>query len=162
MAFTFVRNMISNHSPVAPPKDVIEFACATETKKPGMPCKFDTDGKLAKLGHSDKNGAVIALEEGTHSPEESVRVQWIMPGNVYKVPLRKADGAKLDAGTAKNANVEVGSQLRVSANGLAADGETAPNAGHPLTVVKLEYDNDNRGDAMAWVMFAYSVVNSPA
>ena len=162
MAFTFVRNMISGQSPVAAPKDVIEFASSTETKEPGMPCKFDTDGKVEKLGATDKNGAVIALEKATHDPEQKTRVQWIMPGNVYKVPLRKADGTKLDGTHGKHANVEVGCQLKISTNGLAADGQTAPSTAYPLTVLKVDYDSDNRGDAMAWVMFCYSVITSPA
>ena len=160
--FQFVGNLISGQSPVAPPKDVSEFACSTETKEMGMPCKFDSDGKLEKLDAQDKTGAVIALEKGTHDPEESVRVQWIMPGNVYKVPLRKADGTVLDGSTSKHANVEVGSQIRICTNGLAADGENDVAVGNPLTVVRLEYSTDDYAGATAWVMFAYSVAGSPS
>lgn len=163
MAFTFVRNMISGMGPVAPPKDNVSFECETESKTVGMACKFDTAGKLVKATEGDLNAAVIALEAGDDG--DNIRVAWIMPGNVYKVPLRDADGTVLlEATPDKHANVAVGAQLKITTDGKAADGATAPAAGQPLTVVKMDWDatsDATRAEAMVWVMFAHSVAASP-
>lgn len=160
MAFQFVRNMISNMSPIAPPGDVIAFTDQNNSGGLGAGVVCDmhaTAGHLNVAAAQSQVPAVITLEDIEQNG--SGRAQWILPGSVYKVPVRKADGTKFSAvpttGTHGIAATTVlGSRLRITTDGKAADGANASHANNPLTVVKIERSSDaNAADTVAWVVF---------
>jgi len=85
MAFTFVRNLTSNHSPVAAPKDVTKYKIASgQGADMGSVMRFSS-GELNKVTSEEEDAAVVLLEDG--DGEDEVRVQWILPGHVYKAPV---------------------------------------------------------------------------
>ena len=155
MAFTYVRNMISGMGPIAPPKDNVTFTERNAgTLAKGQPLKFHTDGKVTGAAAQDLNASLIALE--AFAQAGTGRCAYILPGNVYKVPLRQADGTVLTSGTDKSGTVVEGARVRISTNGLAADGENIHHADNPLTIIKMEWDNTSdttRKEATVWVVF---------
>ncbi len=87
MAFTFVRNMISNMSPIAPPKDITKFEVnGSDEVSAGDVLEFD-GGEVTLATGTSEALAVIALEDGKGDDDDEIRVQWISPGAVYKCPV---------------------------------------------------------------------------
>lgn len=160
MAFTFVRNLISGMGPVAPPADNFPFTDQNNSGglAAGVACDMHaTAGHLNKAAAQSQVAAVVTLE--AIEQNGTGRAAWILPGAVYKVPVRKADGTKFSAvpGTATHgiaATTVLGAQLRITTDGLAADGANASHKLNPLTVVKIERSSDaNAADTVAWVVF---------
>jgi len=164
MAFTFVRNMMSGMSPVAVAKDIEKFEVDTDMEI-GYVAKFDTSqpAKLIAPDVDDDQCAVVTLEAGKEADDDKVRVHWIVPGHVYKAKVTKSDGDDLgpgSGGTDMDSDITTGARVRLNANFTGVDGEQAPDDEFPLTVIKVEYDNDKREDTMAWVVFNCCAVNS--
>jgi len=161
MAFTFVRNMISGMGPIAPPADNFPFTDQDNSGglAKGTACDMHaTAGHLNIAADDSQVPAVVTLE--AIAQNATGRAAWILPGAVYKVPVRRANGTKFTAvpGTGTNgihAQCVLGARLKITADGLAADGATAPtDADYPLTVVKIERSTDaNAADTVAWVVF---------
>ena len=160
MAFQFVRNLISNMSPVAPPGDVFPFKDQDNSGglAAGVVCDMHaTAGHLNIAAAQSQVPAVITVEAIAQNGEG--RAQWVLPGSVYKVPVRKADGTKFTAvpGTGTNgiaATTVLGARLRITTDGKAADGANASDKANPLTVVKIERSSDsNAAETVAWVVF---------
>ena len=160
MAFTFVRNLMSGMSPVAVAKDIEKFEVAADMDL-GQVAKFNTDqpAKLIAVDVDDDQCAVVCLEEGKSADDDFIRVHWIVPGHVYKAPLTKADGTDLGSSDL-DSDFTTGARVRLNSDFTGVDGETSPDDEFPLTVIKYEFDSDNPGDAVAWVVFNCCAINS--
>jgi len=128
MAFTFVRNMISPMSPIAPPKDVQKYQIDTDTVKAGNALYF-AGNKVKNALDDSEVVCAIALEAGGN--DDWIRVQFVTPGSVFKCPIN---------GTA--ADVELGKTYQL--NDSEELDETAEHG--PLSPIKVE-------DGNAWVVF---------
>ena len=166
MAFQYVGNLISGYSPSAPPKDVTVFTEKnTGDLEAGTLCEFHTDGEITFASHSSKITALLTLEK--IDQDGSGRCQWVLPGMIFKVPVRKADGTKFTeaAGEATHglhATSVIGQQLRISTNGRFADGATGHHAAHPLVVLRIEKSGTNEADTMAWVTLGHGLLGKGA
>ncbi len=164
MAFIYVGSLVSGAEPVAPPKDVTKFKEKnTGALTAGMPCEFHTDGTITFASHSSKIAALIALEDIDRDGEG--RCMWIVPGMIFKVPVRKADGTKFTegAGEATNgihASTVIGQQLKITTDGKCADGANGHTVAAPLTVLRIERSGDDgfEEDTVAWVTFAHGLL----
>lgn len=135
MAFTFVKSLLSGMSPVAPPADVREYDIddsAGASIPMGTCMKFDATGELEPADGTDENAAVITLEGSAQ--DETVRAQWIKPGDVYKVPVTGTIGSLL-----------VGVAYQITSNGV---GVNQAQTDGPLTVLEVHED-----DGYALVVF---------
>ena len=127
MAFTFVRNLASNHSPVAAPKDVTSYKIAgSDSVSMGDALMFDGNGDVTLATTDEEEIAVIALEDGEGDDDDEIRVQWVLPGHVYKCPSTSVD------------DTVVGNTYQLE----DSDGLNQASENGPLTVVGKDSDGN--------------------
>lgn len=166
MAFQYVGNLISGYSPTAPPKDVTMFTERdTGDLEAGTLCEFHTNGKITLASVQSKITALLTLEKIDR--DGSGRCQWVLPGMIFKAPVRKADGTKFTAAAGEathglHATSVIGQQLRIAAGGRAVDGATGHHAANPLVVLRIEKSGTNEADTVAWVALAHGLLGKSA
>ncbi len=162
MAFKYVGSLMGGAEPVAPPKDVTVFVEKnTGALSAGTPCEFHTDGEITFAAAQSKIAALVATEDIDR--DGSGRCMWLVPGMIFKVPVRKADGTKFSAAAGEathglHATTVVGQQIRITTDGKCADGATGHNAANPLVILRIEKAGTNEADTMAWVTFAQGLL----
>ncbi len=162
MAFQYVGSLLSGAEPVAPPKDVVVFTEKnTGALAAGTPCEFHTDGEITFAAAQSKIAALVTTEDIDR--DGTGRCMWLVPGMIFKVPVRKADGTKFSAvaGTGTHglhASTVIGQQIRITTDGTCADGATGHHAANPLVILRIEKAGTYEADTVAWVTFAHGLL----
>ena len=158
MAFEAVMNLISGKPPVAPPGDNFSLPLtASEDAVAGSVYRLNRVGsgnfRLTLATAAVKTAAVVCMEDAdgvaddNSTPQVNVRVAWITPGTVFKVPITNKAGT--GDPTTLHADVRIGGTCNINDKGDGLDGQTDTSAvDGPLSIVKLDRD-----EHLAWVVF---------